>query len=419
MTLRVWIAGLLLAALFTGCADSDSETPTAEMPTEAPAATGPAAGVDSLPEGLLVGLAVLGKDDDGKPLPLPARLGLLTVDEGHWQWRQIEDADSNVFHKAMPYTTPDGETGVLTFGGTAAIVRWWRPGHDPVEVWREDFGGRHSRMRDAEIGDLDGDGVDEIAVATHDQGVVVILDPIAAEDGSFGFAVEELDRKADTFVHEIEIGDLDGDGTPEVYATPSARNQLDGSEQPGEITRYAGGERSVVGALGDRHAKEILVADVDGDGRDELYAAIEAVSGGEVEIRRYDADGDSFTETLVATLPDTLTRFLTVGDLDGDGTRELVAAASKSGLWLLRDGEKVLIDRDSGGFEHAALLTDLDGDGADELYVASDRHGEIRRYIWRDGSPVRTVIHRHEGGLSGFTWNLMPVPADLARALAP
>ena len=103
-----------------------------------------------------------------------------------------------------------------------------------------------------------------IAVATHDQGVVALVKP----EGE-GYVVEEIDREADTFVHEIEIGDLDGDGVLEVYATPSEPNRLDGSTQSGRVTRYvpAKGEgRVVVADLGDRHAKEIFVEDMDGDG---------------------------------------------------------------------------------------------------------------------------------------------------------
>ena len=47
----------------------------------------------------------------------------------------------------------------------------------------------------------------------------------------------ELDQKADTFVHEIEIGDIDGDGTLEFFATPSDRNKANAS-QPGLIVMY-------------------------------------------------------------------------------------------------------------------------------------------------------------------------------------
>jgi hypothetical protein len=396
---------LLSLLLLSSCAPKESATPVEEeVVTQAP-----------LPNGILVSLAVLDKDADGKPVPQPARMGILTAGDSGWTYRFIEDADSNVFHKAMDYS-PDGATqGVLTLGGTRAVVKFLHAGEDSRLIWEADFGGKFSRMRDGEVADLYGDGSASIAVATHDQGVVAVLRPGA--DGEF--SVEELDREEDTFVHEIEIGDLNGDGVLEIYATPSEPNKMDGSPQPGKVVRYipaAGEGRTVVADLGDRHAKEILVADVDGDGTDELYVSVEAVSGGEVEIRRYDADTDPAAGTVIATLDDTLCRFLTAGDVDGDGNKEMVAAAFKSGLWLLRPDDTAWtvesIDKDSSGFEHAAILTDLDEDGVDELYVASDRDGEIRRYVWRDGKPDRQVIHSHTDGLSRFTWNLMPVPVE-------
>src|SRR5262249_18759840 len=241
------------------------------------------------------------------------------------------------------------------------------------------------RMRDAEVGNIYGDGKAAIAIATHDQGVVAVLRPQASGD----FQVEELDRQPDTVVHEIEIGDMDGDGVLEIYATPTAPNKVDGTPQPGKVVPHVparGQGRTVVADLGERHAKEILVTDMDGDGRDELYVSVEAVSGGQVEIRRYLANTPPKEGELIATLEDTLCRFLTVDDVDGDGKKEMVAAASKSGLWLLRPRpgtwQKELIDANSGGFEHASILLDLDGDGRDELYVASDRQKEVRRYDW-------------------------------------
>jgi hypothetical protein len=356
---------------------------------------------------------------EGKPLPKPtaARLEILTREGGAWRVEAITDPESNVFHKAIAF---DG--GILTLGGSAAALKIWRPAADgsgwsAETIWTRDFGGKFSRMRDAEIADLDGDGELDIAVATHDQGVVAIV----KRDPSGAWSIEEIDREKDTFVHEIEVGDLDGDGVLEVYATPSEPNRLDGTPQPGHVTRYvpAKGEgRVVVADLGDRHAKEILVGDVDGDERDELYVAVEAVSGGQVEIRRYDADTPATGGVVIAELPDSQTRFLTAGDVDGDGKREMVAAGMKSGLWLLRPGAapatepwaKSAIDPRSGGFEHASILADLDGDGRDELYVASDNQGEVRRYVFTDGRWPREVIHTRKPVGSAFTWSITPRP---------
>ena len=444
---------LLLTAAFACGGEKEKPAapppPPAAAPAAQPVAPKPAAAPtsllvpsttptpDALPKGLLLALSQFEVSPEGKVLPKPgaAKLEILIREGGAWKVITLEDPDSNVFHKAMVYEAPDGPA-ILTLGGTKAALKLWRKdgkgGFKAVATpWTKDFGGKFSRMRDAEVGDVLGDGRNGIAVATHDQGVVATVAP-KAKGG--GFDVTEIDAEKDTFVHEIELGDLDGDGMVEIYATPSEPNKLDGSEQSGHVTRYAPAEkegRSIVADLGTRHAKEILVRDVDGDGRDELYVAVEARTEGTgtatrvvepVEIRRFDAGTDPKAGIVVAKIDDRLLRFLTAGDVDGDGKKEIVAAGYKSGLWLLRPGadpkaawQVQQLDRNSSGFEHAALLTDLDGDGTDELYVASDDQGEVRRYVWRNGGFEKEVIHTRKPAGSAFTWNLMPVPVELVR----
>ena len=392
---------LPLITLFAGCA----KAPTAEP----------------MANGLLLSLAVLESGPSG-PLPQPAQLGIVTHDGTAWSYRFIEDEDSNVFHKAMVFAPAGGEAAILTAGGTKAMIKLWNLDGSTSTLWEKDFGGKFSRMRDLEVADVNGDGFTDIVVATHDQGVVAVL----YGDASGSYTAFELDAEPNTFVHEVEVGDLDGDGVLEIYATPSLPNKLDGTPQPGFVTRYVPGieeGRTVVADLDDRHAKEILVDDVDGDGTDELYVSVEAVAGGRVEILRFDDDTDPAEGMLITSLGDTLTRFLTAGDVDGDGVKEMVAAANKSGLWLLKPGDDPRaewsiqsIDRNSGGFEHASILTDLDGDGVDELYVANDDDGEINRYVWVDGEPQRELLYTHPEGLSGFTWNIMPCSISLIPA---
>jgi hypothetical protein len=347
-------------------------------------------------------------------VPDAAVLLLLTPAAGKWKVDQIEDTESNVFHKALQY----GKDGILTLGANEAKLKLWKKDGDAWKaetLWHPTFGGKHNRLRDAELADFDGDGTADLAIATHDQGVVAVV-----WRKKEGWEAEELDRTPDTFVHEIEVGDLDGDGKLEFYATPSQPNTASGVDQGGKIARYAWNgekfEKSEVVSLETRHMKEILVADVDGDGVQELYAAIEAEVGEKgkilkpVEIRRFDWKDGKFEASTVTEIGDRLCRFLTAGDIDGDGQQELIAAAFSAGVWVIEKAgdrwEKTCIDKKSGGFEHAAYLADMNGDDKLELYVADDRGGALRQYTFTAGMYVTEVVHKRLVPSQAMVWNI-------------
>jgi hypothetical protein len=350
-----------------------------------------------------------GPDGKRETIPGPGRLVIVRETPDGWKKVVVDDPDSNVIHKARIW---DG--GILTIGGNQALLRVWHYGNGTWTAethWNPKFGGKTDRLRDFEVGDVDGDGKDEIVIATHDQGVIAVVHP------DEGWKVEQVYESPRTFVHEIEIGDVDGDGTNEFFATPSKPNKLD-QEQPGEVLMFRhegdGWTKSVVDAPGDTHAKEILTADVDGDGIAELYVVWEGAIGQggtlvrPVTIEAYRWHGGKPVGSVVATVPDRQMRAIQAGDVNGDGKVDLVAGALSTGLYLFeqKDGgwTSTVIDRDSSGFEQPVHLADLDGDGRLEIYVASEDQGELRRYAWDGRRFVKTVIVPL--GKGDLTWNI-------------
>ncbi len=387
---------------------AEEEKPAPEEKTEAAPA-----GPDTV-RSLLIAQSDFKPNDKGLyTVPDKGVMLILKREKGKWSEERIEDKDSNVFHKALPY----GKEGILTIGGNKAMLKLWKKEGDewkPTVLWNPEFGGKQNRLRDMEIADFNGDGADDVAIATHDQGVIAVVWRKGDK-----WEPEELDRKENTFVHEIEIGDLDKDGKLEFYATPSLPNTVSGKDQGGKVVRFAWTgekfEKSEVISLEARHIKEILVTDLDKDGTDELYASVEAETDGAnikapVEVRRFDLKDGKFEETLVTQIDDRYCRFLVAGDVDRDGKDELLASAFSTGIWLIEKTdsgyEKRCIDAESGGFEHATYLADLEGDGSKQLYVADDKGGVIRRYDYEDGEFATEILSRRDVPGQAMVWNI-------------
>lgn len=390
--------------------------------SEAPAYTPLQQAIEGAPApAILLSQAWFLKDANGKPKPGPARLQIWRKGAEGWQATLLEDGESNVFHKALPT-----DAGLLTIAGEKAMLKRWAHAAgawSSETLWTKSWGGKFNRLRDIEVGDVDGDGKDEWVIATHDGGVIAVVNP--GENGAPPEIIE-LDAKPDTFVHEIEIGDVDGDGKKEFFATPSDRNQANAS-QAGEIVAYRWNGttyvRSLVDGGAETHAKEVLATDLDGDGKSELFGVLEAETDAAkqvktpVRVRQYTPQPDgTFTHTDIATINDRQTRFLVAGDFDGDGQTELVAAAMKTGLYLLdpTPGAKgapttwaaTVIDPVSSGFEHATIAADVDGDGRPELIVAADDQRELKLYRWNTEKKAfdKELLGRLQGDT--ITWNI-------------
>lgn len=330
------------------------------------------------------------------PHPGPAKLTMLTFNGKTFDTSVLEDEESSVFHKALCINAPEQPRKILTLAATSAHLKTWTSTDGQWKSqshWKPEFGGKWDRLRDVEIGDINHDGKKELILATHDQGVIAVASQTEAS-----WDIQEIYKQKTTFIHEIEIGDVNGDQKLEFFATPSQPNRANQSQGGGVIGFfYENGayRQETVAEFPKRHAKEIFVGDIDGDGIDELYASVEAqtrksVSGPIVvkplEIRRYDRQkGGEWTESTIATLDGGIqARVILGGDFMNTGKKQLVVTTMKAGIFVLEHGSttwtKHLVDANSSGFEHAAGLFDMDADGKLELYVAADDQDVVKRY---------------------------------------
>ncbi len=189
------------------------------------------------------------------------------------------------------------------------------------------------------------------------------------------------------------VGDIDADGQPEVIASAYSIVTLDGNSGALEWRVASGYDRSSPGAgsVG-RTWPGIVLADVDGDGSPEI---VTAHGGGWVSV--YNSQG-YFKPGWPQQPTTSELRGLLVSDLDGDGRLEIIVTAavgSAVNTWVyepdgsLRPGWPQLnstLGYAWGVYNANAAAGDLDGDGTREIVVPSDVH-YINAYH-PDGSPI-------------------------------
>ena len=245
--------------------------------------------------------------------------------------------------------------------------------------------------------DLDGDGLGDLVYLHHDAEFPVRYRPGRA-GGTFGLRLDaELPPCRDT-----AVADLDGDGRAEVLAIFRDSGRISVLAVAEGQAAAAGGppggppgaralERLALRPIEGRDdGRSFFLGDLDGDGAAEIVAAEPDVA--EVLVlraRRRELSARTFPNLVGVTQP-------RIGDVDGDGARELVTISGPERmLGVARPAadaslpfpETLPID----GTPHALDLADLDGDGADDVVLlSSSGAGRERRFQVevRRGSPA-------------------------------
>jgi hypothetical protein len=217
--------------------------------------------------------------------------------------------------------------------------------------------------------DLNGDGRPELVVANYREEFEYDIDSFVYWGTEDGFDASAPLRLPSHFALQVVLGDLDGDGFKEIIF--SGGNQIyiywnrGGNFRPGDVEIIETEGNSTMFAQG---AVRTAVADVDGDGNNELLVA--ALEG--IEIRARDD-----LQKVRQLLPLKYSDWVEAVDLDDDGRPELVVSRYQDGRNYETDSA-IFWNGPAGlsteratylpsGGAVGATAADLDGDGRPEI----------------------------------------------------
>ncbi len=231
------------------------------------------------------------------------------------------------------------------------------------------------------IADLDGDGQQDIVVTNStDNSISVLRNTSSINAISFSPKIDITTGAAPAFV---SIGDLDGDGKPDIVCTNSGGNSIsvfkNSSSQ--NVLSFA---PKVDFATG-QSPWGLVVADFDGDGFGDVATSNQMDNTVSLFRNTSSAGLISFDSKKDVPVPITNASFISSADLNGDGKIDLAGATNVNGAYYILTNKStngVLSFPDplysSNFFESSELrIGDVDGDGKPDLVSTSRAEGRV------------------------------------------
>lgn len=245
-----------------------------------------------------------------------------------------------------------------------------------------------SQTNSITVGDLDGDGKPElIAEGTNPDNVSIFLNK--SIPGNISFDVPTT-LAVGHGPWNASIGDLDGDGKPDLVVADIYSNFLTifrNTSTPGNLSFGPG-----IDFMTGQYPAQVAIIDLDGDGKRDLVVANTGSSStpsNTISVLKNTTIGSNISfENKMDFQAGINPRVVAAGDLDGDGKPDLaVANRGNSYVTVFRNTGTAGTISFASKVEYATGITpadvavgDLDGDGKPDLAVANAYSGSISVY---------------------------------------
>lgn len=234
----------------------------------------------------------------------------------------------------------------------------------------------------------------------------------------------------------VAMGDVDGDGSDEVVAAPGP-----GPRNEAQVKVFRPDGRlvaAVAPVAGTTYGAQLAVGDIDGTGTSQIAVSTVSAAPGEAPrqvVILYGMDGNSrLVEKGRIDLAgegedgDLRPAAVAFGDVNGDGRLELLVAAGKRLLvyafddayapTLVATATREELLRHADGGEPRIAAGDLNGDGRDEVLVGyQDGLDSLVEVLNGDLTPFGETIVPFDGGKSAPNLAAMPISDDFRAAI--
>lgn len=288
------------------------------------------------------------------------------------------------------------------------------------------------------VGDFNGDGILDLAVANNGDGVVTIL--LGNGDGTFAQA-PAIPLGLYSYLTDVAVGDFNGDGVLDLAAVGGGGVSILLGRGDGTFTQTPGSPivASFPNPDGDNFSPiplfsfAVTVADFNGDGVLDLAVANLTYSCDEIEpcgapVTILVGSGNgAFTVSPETYYSGTYTDSIVAGDFNGDGIPDLATASGYGG------GVAVLVGNGNGTFYEAAnpqfyatvlsipmsvAVGDFNGDGRSDLAVASLYGYDIYETTPLNGH-VNILLAENQTATATASGVALPAATDLVEASYP